>query len=120
MWGESLVAVRQFLLANGMDDQQCQAWLDTLESERIAEIKRIGIKKLLIGSVPLLLPLIGGVVYFSTDLMVMDFFEYGLIAGIFGAWMVIGGVVMIFRARNELGSIGAMEGDAEESIANIF
>jgi hypothetical protein len=111
IWGESSSSVRCFLTSNGIPDMDADAKIKEFSLERNAEIRRLGIKNILIG-----VALIGvcgimlHLIYKRQNigsLTVRNAKGFGviLLAGLYGLWKLVNGIIYLVRPQSEHESI---------------
>ena len=111
IWGESSSSVRYFLTSNGISDTDADAKIKEFNAERNAEIRRLGIRDILIG-----VALIGtaGILLYSLfagshipSLTVRSAKGYGVVvlAGFYGIWKLVNGIIYLVRPQSEHESI---------------
>lgn len=108
IWGEEVSSVRSFLTSKGMSTAQADVMLKEFYAERNAEIRRRGLRNILVGvaliaAAGVLLSL----VLAGIDLPVEG---YGILvlAALYGSWKLVSGIVALFKPQSE-----------HESISNI-
>jgi hypothetical protein len=113
IWGEASSSVRDFLIANGVPALEADARLKEFESERRRELRRIGLRNLLIGIV---LTVAAGVTLYIA-LPQGSGFTSGwtralalvLLAGVYGLWKLKNGIIYLVRPQSEQKSIPDIE-----------
>jgi hypothetical protein len=111
IWGEASSSVRYFLTSNGMSAADADAKIKEFTLERNADIRRLGIKNILIGVV-----LIGaaGIFFYSMfassrmpSVSVRSARGYGVLVlvAVYGLWKLINGIIYLVRPKSEHGSI---------------
>jgi len=109
IWGEQSLAVRDFLIANGISDMVADAKIREFNLERNREIRSIGIRNTLIGVV-----LTGAAaITLYTALPPGSGLSSGitralgvvLLAGFYGLWKLVKGVIYLVRPQSEHKSI---------------
>jgi hypothetical protein len=110
IWGEPANAVHEFLTSNGFSDIEAERKIAEFCAERNLDIRKIGIKKILIG---------GGLSFITSAHF---FFAYqgahigssyrsakgnAIIAlvGLYGMWKLIDGIIYLARPQSETKSI---------------
>jgi hypothetical protein len=108
MWGESRESVFEYLQQNGVGDKDALAYIDALFRARATDIRKTGIKKIIIG------------IFFVTVLlaylaisMFIGVIEIRLlvitgISALVGAWKVIEGVSYILKPSSESGDLSSI------------
>lgn len=108
IWGESLAEVHEFLITNGVSAEDAQRWLRGFESERNRELRRIGLRNTVVGA--LLTGSAGVTLYFawtvaSATLGIVKVLAVVLLAGLYGLWLLVKGIVYLVRPQMEQRSI---------------
>ena len=107
-WGEASSSVRYFLTSNGMSAADADAKLKELNAERNGEIRRRGIRNILIGGT---LVVGAGIllysVHASSHVSVASGKGYGFVvlAGFYGLWKLVNGIICLVRPQAEHESI---------------
>jgi len=109
IWGESSLSVRDFLISNGISDMVADAKLKEFGLERNKELRNIGIRNTFIGAV--LTGAAGIALYFA--LPPANGFSSSitrasgviLLAGLYGLWKLVKGVIYLVRPQSEHKSI---------------
>jgi hypothetical protein len=110
-WGDEPSSVRYFLTSNGMSATDADAKLRDLILERNAEIRKLGLRDVLIG-----VALTGGAGIFFYSLFRSSHMPgatvkagkgYGVLVllAIYGLWRLINGICRLVRPKSEHGSI---------------
>ena len=108
MWGEPALAVEEFLIAKGISSEVAQAKLAEFELERRCELRRIGLRNVVIGGIltggaGLALYLALGVA--SATSGIVQALAVVLLAGLYGFWKLWKGVAYLIRPQAEYGSV---------------
>ena len=111
IWGDEPESVRSFLTSNGMSVTEANLKLKELTLERNAEIRKLGIRDVLIGVA--LIGAAGGYFYWlfrSSHLPrvgVRSGKGHGVLAlaAFYGLWRLINGIIRLVRPKAEHGSI---------------
>jgi len=110
-WGEETRSVRVFLVSNGMSAAEADAQLKELMLERNADIRRLGMRDVLIGGA--LLGLAGVFFYLlfvgshapSVSARHARGFAIPAIAAAYGLWRLVNGIVRLLRPQSEHSSM---------------
>lgn len=108
MWGDPPLTVRDFLLANGVSEEVALARLKEFELERSRELRRIGLRNVLVGG---LLTGAAGVTLFyawtaaSATSGIIKALAVVLLAGLYGLWKLVKGIIYLVRPQAEHRSI---------------
>ena len=111
IWGDEPASVRCFLTSNGMAAAEADAKIEELTLERNAEIRKLGIRDVLIGVV-----LMAAAIFFFYMLFARSHIPgqtvrsgkgYGVlaVAALYGLWRLVNGVIRLVRPKSEHGSI---------------
>jgi len=111
IWGDEPASVRYFLTSNGMSASDADAKLRDLILERNAEIRRLGVRDVLIG-----VALLGsaGIFFYSmfrsshmpnVSVRVGKGFGVLVLVACYGLWRLINGIIRLVRPKSEHGSI---------------
>ena len=111
IWGDDPASVRYFLTSNGVAAVEADAKIEELRLERNAEIRKLGIRDVLIG-----VALIAPAILFSCMLFARSHIPsltvrsgkgYGVLAlaVLYGLWRLVNGVIRLARPKSEHGSI---------------
>lgn len=108
IWGAAGRPVEEFLIANGISPEVAQAKLAEFELERRCELRRIGLRNVVIGSIltgaaGLALYVAFGVA--SATSGIVQALAVVLLAGLYGLWKLWKGVAYLVRPEAEHGSI---------------
>ena len=117
IWGEASSSVRGFLVSNGIPDDDADTKIREFIAERSAEIRRLGIRSILIGVT--LVVASGGLVaywvaaYGASILVGWQFtraaFTILVLIGLYGVWKLLRGVVYLVTPQSEHKSIPDIE-----------
>ena len=107
IWGESPLSVHDFLTSNCVSDTIAGARIKEFILERNAEIRKIGIKNTLVGVV------LTGAACITSYLIISNRGSSAfaralglvLLAGLYGLWKLVNGVVYLVRPQSEHKSI---------------
>jgi hypothetical protein len=105
IWGEPSSSVREFLISNGISDLVADAKLKEFELERSRELRKIGRRNVLIGS--LLTGAAGILLYLVWADIHLPVEGYGIlmVAASYGMWKLVTGISYLVRPQCEHESI---------------
>ena len=108
IWGESPLNVRDFLISNGLSAAVAEAKLKEFEFERNQELRKMGLRNALIGGI--LAGAAGVALYVSFAIAnassgIIKALAVVALAGIYGLWRLMKGLVYLLRPQSEHGSI---------------
>jgi hypothetical protein len=120
IWGDSPASVHAYLVANGIRGPEAEAKIREFNAERDMEIRKLGIRRVLIGTGLLL---VAGIVLYA----VISSYNKGssighissrgdgtalgmaLLAAFYGVWKLLNGICDLVRPKSEMGSVSDME-----------
>ncbi|HZI32633.1 MAG TPA: hypothetical protein VFF11_09835 [Candidatus Binatia bacterium] len=120
IWGDSPASVRDYVIANGIPAPEAEARIKEFNTERDVEIRKMGIRRVLIGAGLLLM---AGIVLYA----VISSYDKGssvghissrgdgtafgmaLLAAFYGFWKLLNGICDLVRPKSEEGSVSDME-----------
>jgi hypothetical protein len=108
MWGESSSSVHEFLTSNGISAGDADAKIKELLIERNAEIRRLGIRRILIGSVLIGAPgilLYALFAHSNVGIGVGRTCAFLILAALYGLWKLADGIFFLIRPKSEHRSI---------------
>jgi len=106
IWGESEDAVREFLTTHGFSSSEAEIQIAEFRAERHADIRKTGIKKIVIGSALTA----AAIAYFCTTKLGTNTHSakgaaFILLGGLYGSWKLIDGIIYLVRPQSETKSI---------------
>ena len=108
IWGESSSSVRDFLISNGISDSIADTRLKEFGVERNKELRKIGLRNVLIGivltgaaGITIYLPFFYG----SSSRGIIKALAVVFLAGCYGLWKLVKGLVYLVRPQSEHKSI---------------
>jgi hypothetical protein len=108
IWGESPRSVRDFLVSNGVSVDAADTKILEFELERNRELRRIGLRNVLVGGVLAAAASIALCLSFSIASAtsgIVRALAVVLLAGLYGCWKLIKGIVYLLRPQSEHKSI---------------
>jgi len=108
IWGESSLSVRDFLISNGISDMAADAKLKEFELERNTELRKIGLRNVLIG---IALTAAAGttlwiaLLHASATSGIVKALALVLLVGCYGLWKLVNGIIYLVRPQSEHKSI---------------
>lgn len=111
IWGEPAAAVRDYLTANGISDQEADAKMAELSAERNQELRNIGLRKVVFGGGAAL----GAAVYFGLAVHVntgaAKLYIFIMMGGLYGLWKLTDGIILLLRPQSEKHDLTEVEDD---------
>ncbi len=112
IWGESPQSVRDFLVSNGVSVDAADRKLLEFQLERNRELRRIGLRNVLIGGVLTAAASITLYLSFraaSATSGIVRVLAVVLLAALYGCWKLLKGIVYLLRPQSEHKSIPDIE-----------
>jgi hypothetical protein len=105
MWGEPRQSVFEYMQASGLGDKEASAYLDALFRERAADIRRTGIKKILIGSFWVVV-LVAYLAFAAlVGVIALKLLALAIVAAVVGVWKILEGIGYIVKPSSESGDL---------------
>jgi hypothetical protein len=108
LWGDSYEEVVQFLRMQGYSEAEAAAAVAKMFEERLAIIRANGIQSIVIGSILVFVPVAGFLVLLGMNSISLRLLPIPLLFGIWGVWLVVKGVLMVFAPKSEMGDASRM------------
>ena len=104
-WGDTPASVVQFLRVQGMDAAEARSLVDELFLERAAAIRKNGMKKIIMGSGAVCVPIVAFLVFMSMRILPIKPFALTVMLGFWGLWTLSQGLFMFFAPKSEPGDV---------------
>jgi hypothetical protein len=108
MWGDSPADVSKFLLSQGFTSEQANGVIASLLNHRAETVRKTGIHKIVVGSGMVCVPVIAFIVFKSIGVFPLKIFGAAIVVGVWGAWRVLSGIIMVMSPRSEKGDVADM------------
>lgn len=108
LWGDSYEEVFKFLRMQGYSHAEASAAATEMFQERVATIRANGIRKIVIGSILVCVPVMLFLVMLGTGFIFMRLLALPIMAGIYGVWLVVKGTLMLLAPKSEAGDASEM------------
>lgn len=105
MWGDSQGEVTKFLMIQGFSHQEALEVVQPIFRERAAAVRANGIRKIVIGSGMMCVPVIALIFFLHIGIIPMKIFGLTLMIGFYGLWLVINGILMAVAPKSERGDV---------------
>jgi len=106
MWGDAPEEVVKFLMIQGFTYEEASDRVQSLFQERAAAVRGNGIRKIVIGSLLVCVPIIAWVIFVSIGVVSLKLFAVAVMVGLWGAYMVLKGIIMLVAPKSEPGEVG--------------
>lgn len=108
IWGEPSSSVRDFLISNGISDSIADTKLREFGVERNRELRKIGLRNVLIGILlmaPAAITLYVAFLHGALSSGIIKALAFVFLAGCYGLWKLVKGLVYLVRPQSEHKSI---------------
>jgi hypothetical protein len=104
-WGDPPEEVVKFLMLHGISPQEATVLVRTMFQERAATIRGTGIRKIVVGSGLVSVPIVAFIVFAAVGVIPLKIFACTVVVGLWGAWMILKGVFMVLAPKSEPGDV---------------
>ena len=104
-WGDSTDEVLKFLMRQGVSVVEAKELVAAMFLERAKTIRRNGIKKVVIGTTMMCVPVVFFLVCRSVGYLPLKLFAVTIMLGLWGAYMALKGTIMFFAPKSEPGDV---------------
>ena len=108
MWGESRESVLEYFQQNGVGDKDAIMYIDALFRARAADIRKTGIKKIVIGVFFVALLLAYLAISMFIGVIEIKLLVIAGISALAGAWKIIEGISYILKPSSENGDLSSI------------
>jgi hypothetical protein len=105
LWGDPPDEVIKFLMRQGISVPEAQDLVAVMFLERTKTIRRNGIKKVVVGTALMCVPVVFFLVCMSSGILPLKLFAVTIMVGLWGAWQVLKGTIMFFAPKSEPGDV---------------
>ncbi len=105
LWGDSPEDVVKFLMIQGLGYEEASALVQPMFHERAKTIRTNGIRKIVIGSLMACVPIVAFFIFNSIGVIPLKIFAVTVMVGLWGAYMVLKGIIMMVAPKSEPGDV---------------
>jgi hypothetical protein len=105
MWGEPRQSVLEYMQTSGLGDKDAAAYLDALFRERAADIRKTGLKKILVGIFWIAVLLAYLAVAAFIGVIELKLLAAAIVSAVIGIWKVFEGIGYIMKPSSESGDL---------------
>jgi hypothetical protein len=98
-WGDAPEEVTKFLMCQGLDHTEASDLVAGMYKERLATLRGIGLRRVLIGGGMICVPVVAFFLYMRAGYLPIKLFAVKVAVGLWGAWMFIRGAFMLLAPR---------------------
>lgn len=106
-WGDSAEEVIKYLQMQGISYDDACVMVDEMFSEREKTIRARGVRKILIGGVMMLVPVVVYLILASFGYIDFKLLSMAVVVGLVGAWFCLKGTFMLVSPQTELGEVSS-------------
>jgi len=108
-WGDSREEVTKFLMMNRFSAAEATEIAAEMFAERAATIRGAGLKKIVMGSLMVLFPIVSWIFFIAViHLIFIKIWALTLMVGLYGMYCLIKGLIMFFSPGSEPGDVSEM------------
>ena len=104
-WGDSQEEVIKFVMIQGLGYEEAVAMVQPMYKERAATIRANGIKKIFVGAAFVCVPIVAFFIFLSVGYIPLKLFAITVAVGLWGAWMILKGIIMMIAPKSEPGDV---------------
>jgi hypothetical protein len=105
LWGDSPEDVGRFLIMQGFTQQEASELAGKLFAERAATIRANGVRKVIAGFGLICVPVVALIIFLSMKVIPTQLLGLTVMVGLWGAWMVLKGTIMMVSPKSEPGDV---------------
>ena len=105
LWGDSPKEVIAYLMVQGFSAQDATAMVQEMHAERTATIRTNGIRKIVIGTCLICVPIASLLYFLAVGYIPIKIFAITVAIGLFGGWLVFKGIFMVAAPKMESGDV---------------
>ncbi len=105
MWGDTKDQVTGYLLGQGFSYPEAQEQAEALFKERTSAVRANGIRKIIIGSGLMCVPVIALVIFLAIGYIPYKIMGAAAVVGVYGVYLVIKGLLMALAPKSESGDV---------------
>jgi hypothetical protein len=104
-WGDPPEAVIGYLLMQGFSHEEASDLVREMFRERAATVRANGIRKILTGIGLIAVPIVALIIFLSIGVIPMKIFAITIMAGLYGVWLLLNGIIMVLAPKTEKGDL---------------
>lgn len=105
-WGEDPNEVKAFLVINGgFSREEAAELVDELIEERAADVRGMGIRKIIIGSVMMSVPVVAWMIMWAIGVIYLYALAAAIFEGLWGLWILVQGIRMVAAPKAHSGDL---------------
>src|SRR6185295_1791130 len=100
-WGDPPVEGIKRLMLEGISYEEASSLVAPMVQERNATLRGIGLRKTLIGSGLVCVPILAWFIFTSQGYLPIKLFGVTVVLGLWGGWMLLNGIITLVAPRSE-------------------
>lgn len=105
MWGDSKEQIIGYLMIQGFTLPEATEVATNLFKERTAAVRANGIRKIIIGSGMICVPIVALIIFLSIGVIPLKLFAVTIMIGLYGAYIALKGILMAVAPKSERGDV---------------
>lgn len=105
MWGDSKEQIISYLMIQSFSVAEATELATKLFKERTSAVRSNGIRKIIIGTGMMCVPVIALLIFLSIGIIPTKLFALTVMVGLYGVWLVINGILMAVAPKSEGGDV---------------
>jgi hypothetical protein len=106
-WGDSQEEVIGYLMMQGFSAGEAKDFVAALFKERLRALRLKGIRKIFVGAGLMCVPVIELLIFLAFNVIPMLLMAFGVMIGLWGAWQVLNGILLIVAPKMESSDVAA-------------
>jgi len=106
-WGDSPEEVTRYLMLQGYSVPEAQELVAELFQERLVDLRKKGVRKIIVGSGMMCVPVIEYLAFVSIGIIFLKAMALGVMVGLWGAWQLLNGILLIVAPKMESGDVAS-------------
>jgi hypothetical protein len=104
-WGDSREEVIQYLMIQGFPAQEALPLVQELLSERLATVRRNGIRNIFTGVSLMFVPVVALIIFACFKVFLLYLMAIAVMVGLYGGWRLLKGILMLVAPKMESGDV---------------
>ena len=100
-WGDSTESVIAYLQSQGINQQEAQTIMDSVLAEREEFVRAEGKKRIIVGALLILVPIIAYVVFATIGVFPLKLFGLTVVVGLYGGWKIVKGTINVLSPGSD-------------------
>jgi hypothetical protein len=110
-WGDKPEEVTAFAMGQGLDHEEASALVAEIYKERLANLRGIGVRKILTGAGMLCAPIVPLAMFWKTGNLRIKPLGFTIAIALFGLWILMKGIFLLAAPQSTSGDVGETDDD---------